>query len=282
MSRRTNDAFTIPELLVATAITALIVVMLGTMFGSLANTTARSNQRIDTFRDARAALQIMARDFSHLVKAQPAAYFVIQSDAAGPDVRQLDGLISLKNTPATGSDVSGDVCAVRYYCSWNNNAYSLRRYFRDSSQTFQTFQSNLTTGSPPALNYVNTTALYLGANPIDETLASYVWNLQVVAYDSLGNIINQQNDAFSRSTSGPYTCDPLGSTNVLPAAIEISFNAMSPEAARTVMATTSGRADAYNVWMVADNPNASATDKQLYQRMILPNLYNFRTRIVFQ
>src|SRR4029453_8175040 len=63
-------AFTLAELLIATGITAIIVVLLGTMLGSLLNTASRSNQRIDAFREARAALQMIERDLSNLVRAQ--------------------------------------------------------------------------------------------------------------------------------------------------------------------------------------------------------------------
>jgi len=54
-------AFTLAELMIATGITAIIVVMLGTMLGSLLNTASRANQRIDAFREARAALQMIDR-----------------------------------------------------------------------------------------------------------------------------------------------------------------------------------------------------------------------------
>ena len=63
-------AFTLAELMIATGITAIIVVMLGTMLGSLLNTASRANQRIDAFREARAALQMIDRDFSNLVPTQ--------------------------------------------------------------------------------------------------------------------------------------------------------------------------------------------------------------------
>src|SRR5438067_9675688 len=78
--------FTIVELLVASAITLGIVVLLGVIFGSITRTTSRANQRTDAFRDARAALQIMARDLAGLVRNQrdstgapvtlPSAYLV--------------------------------------------------------------------------------------------------------------------------------------------------------------------------------------------------------------
>src|SRR5207244_2416183 len=67
----------------------------------------------------------------------------------------------------------------------------------------------------------------------DPVLAAYVWNFSVKAYDANGNVIP------TRDPNGnpiPYICDPNATTpNPLPAAIEISFNAMSPQAARTVM-----------------------------------------------
>ncbi len=277
-------AFTIVELLIAAAITVIIVVMLGTMFGSLANTASRSNQRIDSFREARAALQMIARDFANLVKVQPAAYFVINTDAAGPDVRQLNGLVSLKNKPAGNpAPIAGDLCAVRYYCAWSNNAYSLHRYFRDSALTFQTFQSKINS-SNGSLNYVNIDDLYVGSNPIDEVLAAYAWNLQVVAYDSSGVIINPKADVSNhhQTTDAPYVCDPSASNpGTLPAAIEVSFDTISQEAARTLLATTATRPDGYKVWMIVSNPdpNDPSLDQKLYRTLIQPNIYHFSTRI---
>jgi len=286
-TRKSPNGFTIVELLIAATITVGIVVLLGSMFGSLGKTTSRANQRIDTFRDARAALQTMSRDLANLVHVQPPiaggsaqiAYFAIDTDLGGTDVRQIDGLISLKNQPSgSPSRIGSDVCAVRYYCTWANNAYSLHRYFRDSSQTFQTLQKNLSaTGS---LNYTNLGSLY-GGTGSDDVLAAYVWNLQVVAYDQNGNIIQQTSDVFGQPTTrAPYVCDPSGtSTNALPSAIEITFDAISTEAARTLLSATSGRGDAYNVWHITDNANPNSTDKLLFQRLIQPNMYHFRTRI---
>src|SRR5438552_129711 len=80
MSRRERaTGFTLVELLIAVAITVLIVVLLGTMFGSLTKTTSRANQRIDAFRDARAALQMMERDLTGLVHAQQTAYLALDN-----------------------------------------------------------------------------------------------------------------------------------------------------------------------------------------------------------
>ena len=68
--RKTNFGFTLVELLVAAAITVLIVVMLGWMLGSLMRTASYATQRVDAFRDARAALQMIEGDLRNLVRTQ--------------------------------------------------------------------------------------------------------------------------------------------------------------------------------------------------------------------
>ena len=277
--RRTESAFTIVELLVAAAITILIVVMLGTIFGSLINTSGRASQRIDAFRDARAALQLMRRDFEALVKAQPAPYFQIDVDLAGPDIRQLYGLIAAKNQPAGNpAPIAGDLCAVRYYSAWDGRGYVLHRYFRDSDLTLKSFQGHLAGG---VLGYTTTGDLYYNSGASDDAIATYAWNLQIIAYDSAGNVINPVQDINNHDTTGaPYICDPSAIvTNPLPDSIELSFKALSADAARTVIAATAGRSDAYEVWKVVDNKTPSSGDQTLYDNLIKPYAQDFRTRI---
>src|SRR5438045_8897389 len=68
--RRSRAAFTLAELLIATGVTAGLVVMLGWMLGSLMRTSSHTTARVDAFRDARAALQMMERDLRNLVRTQ--------------------------------------------------------------------------------------------------------------------------------------------------------------------------------------------------------------------
>jgi type II secretory pathway pseudopilin PulG len=277
-----EGGFTLVELLIAAAITVVIVVMLGLMLGSLMSSASHASQRVDAFRDARAALQMMERDLSNLVCAQwniqtspvptpvpvpvtrPAAYFALDkrwqdtandpySDPAnGNPNRQMFGLI------ATKSSSPGDMCAVGYYCRWDTqlHAYTLRRFFLDATTTFNVFTSPAVT----AANYASDSDLY-APSVNDEVLAAYVWNLNITMRDAAGNVINTY----------PYICDPNTVTPTsLPAAIEISFNAMSPQAARTVTSVSSAPAD----WM--------DTTTQNYQRLVKPHAYEFRTRINLQ
>jgi type II secretory pathway pseudopilin PulG len=270
-------AFTLVELLIATGITVVIVVLLGAMLGSLMNTAARANERIDAFRDARAALQIIARDLSNLVPTQwnpdpfpspaplpcaasttsttfvtrPAAYFALKDIYSDPAAgnQQLYALIAAK-APGSATPSTGDVCAVGYYCRWDDqlHAYSLRRFYRDSTATFTVLQN--------AASYAADSDLFTPAAS-DAVLAAYVWNFSVAIYDAAG----------TRYTTYPCVCDQSATTPaLLPAAIEISFNAMSPQAARTVMSVSSNPAD----WI---NMNVN---------LVKPHAYQFRTRINFQ
>ena len=243
------------ELLIATGITVAMVLMLGWMLGSLMSSASHTTERVDAFRDARAALQVMQRDLRNLVRTQwttptqpqtlPTAYFALHNIYTDPVAgnQQLYALVSAKTTAS-----SGDVCAVGYYCQWDNqlHAYTLRRFFREFSLAdMQAWGS-----------YAADSALYdlnaLGAK--NDVLAAYVWNLKITMYDSGGAVINTY----------PYICDPDATTpKTLPAAIEISFNAMSPQAARTVMSVTSDP----SVWMNMD------------ANLVKPHAYQFRSRI---
>jgi type II secretory pathway pseudopilin PulG len=277
--------FTLAELLIATGVTAGIVLMLGWMLGALMSTASHANARVDSFRDARAAMQMIERDLRNLVPTQwniqtnpvgptptpsvtrPAAYFTVANVWQDPNDpysttnpnAQLFALIANRTSPT-----SGDVCAVGYYCRWDTqlHAYSLRRFFNNSTATLNVLASPSVT----AANYASASpspspALY-GPSANDEVLAAYVWNFRVTMYNGAGAVI----------TTYPYICDPSGTYNPTgtpptpnprPAAIEISFNAMSPQAARTVMSVSSDP----SVWMNMD------------VNLVKPHAYEFRSRI---
>jgi type II secretory pathway pseudopilin PulG len=271
-SRHSRAAFTLVELLIATGITVAIVLMLGWMLSSLMGTASHATERVDAFRDARAALQMIERDLRNLVRTQwnpdpftspapppcatsvvsttrvtlPAAYFALDNLYPDPAAgnQQLYALVA-EQTAAS----SGDLCAVGYYCAWDTqlHAYSLRRFFR--ALTVPDMQGFGT--------YAGESVLYTPGST-DPVLAAYVWNFQVTLYDAAGN----------RYTPPSCVCDSAASSPImLPAAIEISFYAMSPQAARTVMSVSSSAND----WMDTTTPN--------YQRLIAPHAYQFRSRI---
>src|SRR5947207_9395132 len=238
-----------------------IVLMLVLMLSALMSSASHATQRVDAFRDARAALQVMQRDLRNLVRTQwttptqpqtlPTAYFALDNIYTADPVagnQQLYALVSAKTTAS-----SGDVCAVGYYCRWDDqlHAYTLRRFFRDSAATFTVMQG--------AGSYATDSALYT-PSASDAVLAAYVWNLQITVYDAAGH----------RSITYPCVCDQGAATPTWPpAALEISFNAMSPQAARTVMSVTAGMTDsaAAAYWMNMD------------ANLVTPHTYQFSSRI---
>jgi len=278
-----EGGFTLVELLIATGITVAMVLMLGLMLGSLMGSASHTTERVDAFRDARAALQMIERDLRNLVRTQwspdpftspapspcaasavsttretlPAAYFALDNLYTDPATgnQQLWALVA-ENTTATG-----DVCAVGYYCRWDDqlHAYSLRRFFRDSTAMRSVFQA--------AGSYAADSALYDLSAPDakNDVLAAYVWNFQVALYDASGN----------RYTTYPCICDQFSqdvnqpAAAMLPAAIEISFNVMSPQAAKAVISVTAGMSDsaAAAYWMNMD------------ANLVKPHAYQFRSRI---
>jgi type II secretory pathway pseudopilin PulG len=279
-----GGGFTLVELLIATGITVLIVVTLGWMLGSLMGSASHATARVDAFRDARAALQMIERDLRNLVRTQwspdpfsnptptpgtvqpltrPTAYFALDniyadpadSNPAGNHNQQLYALVAAKTT---GS--SGDVCAVGYYCRWETDPspnppyhgrYTLRRFFQDSATTFTAIQN--------AGTYAGYSALYT-PSPTDAVLAANVWNLKITMYNSTGAVINTY----------PYICDPGAATPTsLPAAIEISLSAMSPQAAQAVMTVYANSQTAWTNWMNPPTPDY----------LIAPHAYQFRSRI---
>jgi type II secretory pathway pseudopilin PulG len=275
-----GGGFTLVELLIATGITVLIVVTLGWMLGSLMGSASHATARVDAFRDARAALQMIERDLRNLVRTQwspdpftnptpapcaasaisttrvtlPAAYFALKDIYADPATagnhnQQLYALIAARTSAS-----SGDVCAVGYYCQWDTqlHAYTLRRFFRDSTATFAVMQA--------AGGYAAYSALYNLSAPDakNDVLAAYVWNFQITLYDANGN----------RYTTYPCVCDQDAATPIMaPVAIEISFNAMSPQAAQAMMSVSSTPND----WTDSTTQN--------YQRLIAPHAYQFQSRI---
>lgn len=268
LSTYKERAFTLVELLISVAITALIVVLLGTMFTSIASTASHAHERTDAFREARAALQMMSRELGTVVRTQwepdpfsnpppatqpqprtrPVAYLALKNiynDPVGSN-QQVYGLIAAKNGGP------GDLCSVGYYSSWDGKAYSLRRFFRDSTATYNTIAGKATYASETDLFTPNPG----GAQP-DDVLAQYVWNVQVKPFASNGNAL-----------SYPYICDASAASAAPPiAALEISFSAISAAAARTMMSVTSNPND----WTNVNTAN--------YQRLIKPHVYQFRTRV---
>src|SRR5205823_59224 len=122
-------------------------------------------QRIDSFRDARAALQIINRDLSRANVNGDAQMLTLSNvDATGAFAKEAFAVTPIAN------DGKSDLCAVGFYCVWNatSKTYSLKRLFWDSDTTV----TNL------AKSPADFAALYTKATSNEEELAACAWDLR--------------------------------------------------------------------------------------------------------
>jgi type II secretory pathway pseudopilin PulG len=161
---RPARAFTLVELLISIVITVVIVVLLFQVFAAAASQWQTSDQRIDTFRDARAAMHIIGRDLGRAHLSGHTQMLTL-SDNFGDFAKEAYAI-----TP-TANGGKSDLCAVGYYCEWDpaTKAFTLKRLFRESDAVFELLKS---TTSP------DFTPMYAKSDANEEAVAAYVWDLQ--------------------------------------------------------------------------------------------------------
>ncbi len=161
------QAFTMLELLVAMAIMAVLLVLLLNMVDAATKLWRENENRVDSYREARAALGIISRDLQNTVAAATNTHFLANSTAfpqlpgtALQDTNTAGALFFLTALPAKAQNASAnrsDVCQVGYFLALDRanvssptRTLNLYRYFRSSDPTF----TNLSTGSGLFTNVV--------------------------------------------------------------------------------------------------------------------------------
>jgi type II secretory pathway pseudopilin PulG len=235
--------FTIAELLIAIVVTLILVGILFRVFAAAASQWQTADQRIDTFRDARAALQIISRDLSR-ADVNGNSQMITLSDlfTVAPNPQFSKEAYAI--TPITNTGKS-DLCTVGYYCSYDatTKAYSLKRLFKGSDATY----TSLATATP---NFV--TIFQKDTPTADEIAAAYVWDLQ-----------------FHPGVGKDYV-DPATVASTQWNWLEVRFKSMSPASGRKIRNTTID----LSTWFDSASP--------LYKTFILPYEQQFVSRVVLQ
>ncbi len=287
--------FTLLELLVAAVVALLLVVLSASLLGSLVTNTASSDRRTDAFREARAAIALIQRDFTNLVPAKKAAAYLALADVS------LASLTDKSLSPLRGGDeayclaartldpanaTSGDVAAVGIYPYWNPaiKAFELRRFYNSP-------QGNLSASKLPSLrkSYHDSSAspkIALAKDvfmpvpsaapgrPEDEVLAAYVWDVRVLALDENGNEIK------SNAKTYPIIWDDANFVGpTIPTTLAISFKVVSPTAGIRLKSVLPNLnlGEPAAIWMGESSSNQRIKDA--YQRYIAPNAYVFQTKV---
>ncbi len=235
--------FTIAELLVAVAMTTLIVLMLGQVFSYAAKMWRTSDQRVDAFREARAALQLMTVDLGRAhVNGDPKMLTLAQPSADGSYAAEADAV-----TPSKNSGKS-DLCAVEYYLTWNGTTktYALVRRFKTS---------DIMSGANPNPAYLanatlNFTDIFDRKTGNEEVLANPVWDLEFRPGE-IDTVVTPSTDTAAKWKW-----------------IEVKFKTMSVTAASKLKSMAS-----------VGQPTWSDPTTATYKTLILPYEQQFITRI---
>lgn len=276
-------AFTLPELVVGMGITSGLLMIMLQVFSDSSTVWQKSDERLDTFREARAAIQTIARDLSSLspiprvetIADDPIDRFPMLALEHHPEGNPDDHLNQeVYGIIGTRNKGRATFCAVGYYCVWDEKrtAFVLKRQFTDGDSTFALLSSALTVSatpdakgrSVPSLTGVDAfAAIFKRFNDPDdshakhhasEDLASYVWDFQVEipSEDFPDNVPAWPQGYFGRE---------------FPQWIEIRFKALGGNAVRKI----EGQRFMRETWFEKDS------DK--YQRYILPGEQQFVTRV---
>lgn len=175
-------AFTLIELMVATAITSLLILGMTGVFDQAMKAWRLSSRRGDAEREVRAALSTIQRDFSSLVVSTNLPIYRVTGATnnryIGPrNPPDYNGnvavfFLSTLGTNQQATNNPGDLCGVGYYVAWDQTTktYNLYRYLNSSSNQFFALRTFLTNPN---------IALFPASAQTDEIVGANVVNFRV-------------------------------------------------------------------------------------------------------
>ena len=146
-----SPAFSILELLVAVSVLSILLVVLLNIVQRATSLWRGSENKVEAYREARAALQVMSSDLKNILPTTNTDFFRTNLTNS-PNIGFLAALpISSQDTTSSKSDI----CAVGYFVAYDNKSpvagnngrqsYNLYRYFVESNETFEKLTNNPTT-----------------------------------------------------------------------------------------------------------------------------------------
>jgi len=229
---REISGFTLIELMAATTVLSVVLLMMVGMQDQMSKAWANANRRTESTREARAGLRMLAEDFTHyyirsdfskgywsranynpITNTIPIVYFTDASSAAGkltisnaqPKSQALFFLSQRR--PGTNKE-SDQLTAVGYYIAWETNTsisgflttnYNLYRYANTNTVSALINFTNATDATPL---FPNVGATFKSNN---EILARNAVNLRIYFYPTSGvsgNLIYGIRETTNSSYSG--------------------------------------------------------------------------------
>jgi len=148
-----SSAFSILELLVAVSVLSILLVVLLNIVQGATSLWRGSENKVEAYREARAALQVMSSDLRNILASTNTNFF--RTNISGyPNPTNLTFLATLPLSSQNTNSL-GDVCTVGYFLKYDNKSpvagnngrqsYNLYRYFVESNETFANLTANSTT-----------------------------------------------------------------------------------------------------------------------------------------
>lgn len=147
------------------AITTVIMVLLFRVFASAANQWQVADQRIDAFRDARAALRLMTRDLGRAcINGDPQMLTLANFDSTDTYAKEAYAITPIANAGKS------QLCAVGYYLAWDalTKTFNLKRLYKNSDTAYPSLAQK-----PPDF-----TTLFTQSATTDESMSACIWDLR--------------------------------------------------------------------------------------------------------
>jgi len=231
-SERSRVAFTLIELMAATTVLSVILLMMVGMQDQMSKAWANANRRTDATREARSAAILMAADLSSPIFRPPTnaskkdefAYnvtnkplpFVYSKDGQNsgltiPNIQPGSSCLFFVTPKKTSAANSSDLALVGYYVGqtnttningFNTTNLNLYRYYvtNPSAQLSAWFANTFT---PANINTLSPASLFTGIETNSEILARNVANLRILFYNEGMSVVEGNN--YTNTTGGGGT-----------------------------------------------------------------------------
>ena len=210
-----SPAFSLLELLVAVSVLSILLVILLNIVQGATNLWRTSENKVEAYREARAALQVMSSDLKNILPSTNLAFF--RTNISGyPSATNLAFLATLPLSSQNPSSSLSDVCTVGYFLAYNNKSpvagatgrqsYNLYRYFVESNETFE----KLTGASGPT-----------GVLDLDSDFPPEILARNVVSFNATYSVTNSSGNFTTWTTQN--------ATYPMPNLVEITITAVNNE-----------------------------------------------------
>ena len=289
------------------AVGTLLIVFLFQLFGASMRAWRQGEDQVETYREARAALQMMVRDLSQTIQPMTRGVYTSPTPTPGASPTVMAPALVIDNYPnpdppkQSGDEINEEVyclttisnngasslCAVGYFCMWKPDLYTDSTQIVRAPQAYSLMRQYLGSGAPASGSTGAIPGLYDRFQQYSGAMALTFDNVyarfrppqtsttsppQATATELASYIwdlqIRTPDTLQSTTATNNYSATSLPS--VLPPYVEIRFKALSESAARQLEGNTTVNRQTWN--------DANDTTSSIYQKIILPGTRQFSAR----